>query len=83
MREYSWKIYGSRGYAYPGGDDDDCWCLVADPLPIVATLVHTCKYILVQEYGRVLYLECVTRIWVDFKEITKSKWSRRQSFDFF
>ena len=23
MTEYSWQIYGPRGFAYPGDDDDD------------------------------------------------------------
>ena len=35
-----------------------------------------------EEYGGVLYLGCVTRIWADFKEITKGKWSRHQSLGF-
>ena len=34
-------------------------------------------------YGRVSYLGCVTGIWVDFKEITKGKWSHHQSLGFF
>ena len=37
----------------------------------------------VQEYGSVSYLECVNGIWIDFKEITKGRWSRHQSLGFF
>ena len=36
-----------------------------------------------ESYGGVLYLECVTGIWVNFKEITKGKWSRHQALGFF
>ena len=35
-----------------------------------------------REYGGVLYLGYVTRIWVDFKEVAKGKWSRHQSLGF-
>ena len=34
------------------------------------------------DVGAVLYLRCVTRIWVDFMEITKGKWSLHQSLGF-
>ena len=33
-------------------------------------------------YEDVLFLGCVTGIWVDFKEITKGKWSPHQSLGF-
>ena len=33
-------------------------------------------------YEGVSYLECVTGIWVDFKEITKGKWIHHQSLGF-
>ena len=36
-----------------------------------------------QEYGSVLYLGCVTGIWIDFKEMTKGRWSHHQSLGFF
>jgi len=55
---------------------------VAAQPPIAAMLTRL--FILLQEwwYGGVSYLECVTGIWVDFKEITKGKWSRHQSLSF-
>ena len=54
--------------------------------PIVATLSCLSSLSLsarVYGYGGgVLYLRCVTRIWVDFKEITKGKWSCYKSLGF-
>ena len=53
-----------------------CRCLVAAWPPIAATLTRLSLGARIYGGGGVSYLGCVTRIWVNFKEITKGKWSR-------
>ena len=44
--------------------------------------LHAFLGVRIYGYGGVLYLACVTGIWVVFKEITKGKWSHYQSLGF-
>ena len=52
--------------------------LAAARPPIAITLTHFSE-----EWGGMSYLGYVTGIWVNFKEITKGKWSRHQSLGFY
>ena len=76
-------------------EHDGNWlCGLCEELPCVDTsrlildhpsrrCLRTYMYISMREYGGVSYLRRVTRIWVDFKDVTKAKWSRHQSLGFF
>ena len=55
---------------------------VARP-PIAAMLARLSLPVWELIHGGVSYLRCVTRIWVDFKDITKCKWSCHQLLGFF